>query len=408
MPDKKVGGGQIAALRLAGALARDHEVSVIFACPEISDDTPPAIPPGVQEIESIPGHIRHYFPRPLWLLITVLDFILPPWLWSRESGVLVNYLEKRYQKNRRRHFLKMVNEDDFDIINSHVWRSDYFVGECKPKHWKTPWVITMHGCYELLLSNMARHPFDEQKIKKVLNLADQILFVAKKNLTVFTSLPDFQPKNEPVQVFNGIEPMQVSGSPPPRFERGDADLLLTLVSRPIAEKGWLEAISAVQELNSETEYNVKLILVGSSPYQEELERKYQDRMIIFYGHSPDPMSIINECDFGILPSYFPSESYPLSVIEYLSCGKPVLATDIGEIRVMLEYRGQLAGQLLPKSPDGKADIEGIKIAILNYLHDPKLLESHASQAYLAAEKFSMHGSLLRYEKVFESCMREIV
>lgn len=401
-----MGGGQIAALRLAGALVKTHEVSVIYACPEIADDLPPAIPPGVREVESIPGHIRHYFPGFIWFCIVVLDFILPPWQWSRESGVLVNFLEKRYQKIRRRHFLKVVNEDDFDIINSHIWRSDYFIGECKPKHWKAPWVITMHGCYELLVSNLERHPFDEQKIRKVLNLADQILFTAKKNLTVYSSLSNIHPKTKPVQVFNGIEPGHDTESSSPRFERGEADLMLALVSRAIPEKGWLEAIRAVLELNGESEFKVKLILVGSSTYQQELERQYQDPLIIFSGHSPDPMSIVKDCDAGLLPSYFPSESYPLSVIEYLSCGKPVMATDIGEIRRMLEYQGELAGQLLPQQPDGKADIEGIKSSITNYLLDPNLLESHASRACLAAEKFSMQANLLLYEKVFESCVKK--
>lgn len=345
--DKRVGGGQIAALRLAEALSQAHEVTLMCACPEDADPEPPAIPENVWELESFPGHIRHYFPRPLWLLITVLDFILPPWRWGRESGVLVRALNGWYQSVRKRHLKQIISPHDFDVINSHVWQADYFIGECMPRDWSVPWVITMHGCYETLSSELVRHPEFESQIRNVLNRADQILITAKKHLDVLSHVNGIRLKNEPVRVFNGIAPVPDNLVRDHGASHPGAELVLVLVSRAIAEKGWEQAINAVIQLSAETDYRLKLILVGGSTFQRDLSRKYTHPSITFMGHQTDPISIIQQCDLGLLPSYFISESYPLSVIEYLASGIPVIATDIGEIPAMMSHEGRLAGTLIP-------------------------------------------------------------
>ena len=51
-------------------------------------------------------------------------------------------------------------------------------------------------------------------------------------------------------------------------------------------------------------------------------------------------------DMGFLPSRFKGESAPLVLIDCLLSGKPVLASDIGEIRHMLDSDDGLAGELV--------------------------------------------------------------
>ena len=404
LPDREVGGGQVVALNLAKALSKRHLVKVMIACPEKSDQQSPKIPEGVEEIENLPGYLSHYFPRLAWLFIVVLDFILPPWRWSKESGIIINFLNNRYQRTRRKHFLSVVGDGDFDIINSHVWRSDYFIGECIPESWKTPWVITMHGCYESLVADMSRHPYYASQIRKVLERADQVLFIADKNLEVLTKLPGLRLAKHPVKVMNGVCSASESGDGlDPAISRGTADMLLVLVSRAIPEKGWEQAIEAVMELNEDSEKRVKLILVGGGEYQSLLVQKYQNPFIVFAGYVAQPQNVIRHCDVGLLPSYFVSESVPISVIECLSAGKPVIATDLGEIPEMINHEGQLAGQLLKLNESGKVSVADLKAAIQRYIESPDLLKTHQAVALKAARKFSMEENVEMYENIYRSC-----
>ena len=50
-------------------------------------------------------------------------------------------------------------------------------------------------------------------------------------------------------------------------------------------------------------------------------------------------------DIGFLPSRFKGESFPLVLIDCVLSGKPVLASDVGEIRYMLDSTDGLAGEL---------------------------------------------------------------
>lgn len=404
LPDRMVGGAQILALRLAAALALRHQVAVMYACPEEAGTTPPSIPVGVTLLDSAPGHWKHYVPALVWFVLVALDFVLPPWRWGRETGFLLRLANRMYQPVRRRQFLRTVRDSDFDVINSHTWRADYFLANSLPEAWRTPWVITMHGCYEMQLADLKRHPELGPQMRKILNRADQVLYTAEKNRLVVSQVPGIQLKRAMLRVDNGFDlEALAAGIDPPKAPSG-AGLRLVLVSRAIPEKGWEEAIHAVQQLNAEENLGIHLVLVGEGDHQRYLQKKYIDPHIKFYGHSANPAEVISGCHIGLLPSYFAAESYPSSVIEYLVCGKPVIATDIGEIGSMIAYDSGRAGQLIPLGASGRADIQALKQAILRYIRLPGVLEADSRLAQEAAKKFSMTKVVATYENIFRQCL----
>jgi glycosyltransferase involved in cell wall biosynthesis len=94
-----------------------------------------------------------------------------------------------------------------------------------------------------------------------------------------------------------------------------------------------------------------LLLVGEeveSSYREEVEdliaRLNLQRRIHLLGPRPDVPAILERCDVGALPSQ--SEGLPLALLEYGRAGLPVVATDVGEIREVLD--GGLGGVIVPR------------------------------------------------------------
>jgi len=83
--------------------------------------------------------------------------------------------------------------------------------------------------------------------------------------------------------------------------------------------------------------NVKLKIIGTGPLEEELKKKYNKGDIEFCGHLnwEDIKEAVSSAKFLILPSEC-YENNPLSVIEALCLGTPVLGANIGGIPELIK------------------------------------------------------------------------
>ncbi|MCA0365857.1 MAG: glycosyltransferase family 4 protein [Bacteroidetes bacterium] len=111
------------------------------------------------------------------------------------------------------------------------------------------------------------------------------------------------------------------------FKKGDYMLYLGRLSK---EKGLNTLIQAFENLSS-----IKLKIVGDGnmkPQLEEYVKNKQIRNIDFLGfkHSEEVLDLISKASFIIVPSEW-YENNPMTVIEAMAMGKPVIGADIGGI-----------------------------------------------------------------------------
>ena len=81
----------------------------------------------------------------------------------------------------------------------------------------------------------------------------------------------------------------------------------------------------------------KLYIAGSGPLEADLKKKYTANNIIFLGHLGimDTIELLKKISFTVIPAIW-YENNPLSVIESLCCGTPVLGRNIGGIPELIE------------------------------------------------------------------------
>ena len=108
----------------------------------------------------------------------------------------------------------------------------------------------------------------------------------------------------------------------------------------------------------------------------------------------------------MLPSYFPLETLPNVIIDYLRCHLPVIASDIGEIPGMLTLPdGTVAGAILPRLGPG----QGVSVLQLSQemerlLADTTFYQAQTARAAMAVSRFDLRDCVARYTAVFNEVL----
>lgn len=141
---------------------------------------------------------------------------------------------------------------------------------------------------------------------------------------------------------------------------------------------------------------------------DELRARFgQDTNLHFTDRVPNPDFYMAGADVGLLPSYFPSEALPLSVIEYMTYGLPTIASHIGGIPELIGRPGQEAGLLISLDEQtGKPSVRELTDAMVCYAQDESVYASHASHARSLSASFTMKACANQYEEVFQAALAQ--
>ena len=137
-------------------------------------------------------------------------------------------------------------------------------------------------------------------------------------------------------------------------------------------------------------------VVGDGPERKKLESltgELQLRDVVhFAGLCPDVREWVRSFDVLLLTSI--CEAFPVSLLEAMACGKPVIATNVGAIPEMI-VPGQTGFLIQPRDHAGVAD------AICNLLRDPAAARAMGRRGRRHVENhFSLDSMVRGYEDLF--------
>jgi len=167
----------------------------------------------------------------------------------------------------------------------------------------------------------------------------------------------------------GIESERLGRLPSKRSERAN-HLRVVTVARLNPMKGHRYALAAVRALR-DAGVEIHYVIVGGGDHRAELEQKVAEldlqKNITFAGTlgEEDVTSELMRADAFVLPSVGHGEAWPVSVMEAMACGLPVVSTIIGATPEMItpEVDGLLVEQHNEKA---------IADALLRLARDPEL------------------------------------
>ncbi len=194
-------------------------------------------------------------------------------------------------------------------------------------------------------------------------------------------------------IYNGIDVPRFSGARPTLAQdvQKGSKKIVGMVARLVAGKGCdylLKAIPGVVKAFPDTLFAI----VGSGPAERELKALALqlgiERHVIFAGPRGDMPGVYASLDVFILPSL--DEGTPISILEAMAAGKPVIATRVGGIPKIIvpDQTG-----LLIEARDSSA----IRNAIVRVLESPDFASKLGDRARAwVAERFAAEAMAQQY------------
>jgi glycosyltransferase involved in cell wall biosynthesis len=205
-----------------------------------------------------------------------------------------------------------------------------------------------------------------------------------------------------VYIPNGLpiaEMKSAAAAGPSRAELGIPDGVPTVIQVGVfrEEKNQIGAIEAIDGMRNSGS-DAHLILVGDGPTKPEVDKRVAElgaeAWVHFLGMRPDVPAVLPLGDVLVQPSH--ADAMPLTVLEAMAVGVPVVATAVGDVPAMLAGR---AGLTVPAE-----DRAALEAALTELLSDPaKRAEMGAAGEEIAAARDAskMIGS---YENLFEAAL----
>ncbi|MEC8856931.1 MAG: glycosyltransferase family 4 protein [Chloroflexota bacterium] len=202
---------------------------------------------------------------------------------------------------------------------------------------------------------------------------------------------------------NGIDFKHFSANVAPLPQYLDGKLNILFVGRLEKRKGLQYLLEAYSKLRWEIP-NTRLIVVGPGNPDKESYR-------ILSSHNLQDVDFVGRVSYDDLPRYYASadifcspatgaESFGIVLLEAMSAGKPVVASDIEG------YRGVVTegehGLLVPKK-----DSNALADALGRLARDPELRSKLGSQGKRSAENYRWEVVAGQVEKYYNTCLQAV-
>jgi L-malate glycosyltransferase len=181
----------------------------------------------------------------------------------------------------------------------------------------------------------------------------------------------------------------------------DDDKVIGIVANFKKVKNHIFLLRAFQQLRNENN-KVRLVMVGESyendPENSEPEirrfvKKHElDNDVLFLGYRTDVPDILSILDVFCLTSF--KEGLPISLIEAMAAGLPIVGTDVEGIKDVIRSEGNGFKVRV-------GDTSGLKSAINNVLTDQDLKRKFGKESgKLAIDNYSLVRCIRHYEDLF--------
>ncbi|WP_406695901.1 glycosyltransferase [Singulisphaera sp. Ch08] len=297
-----------------------------------------------------------------------------------------------------RSLTNLLHCERVDVVHAHQYGPFFYSALARQFGVRVPIVLTEHG--REFPDNTSRTHHIANRL--LLRRHDRVAGVGSEVRRGLIDKEGF-PAGRVEVIYNGIDlsPYEgaVSDREVVRRELGVApgDLLIAQIARLVAIKDHATAVRTLEQLvRIQSARNARLVIVGDGPEAERIRAIIRDRgldpHVLMLGRRQDVPRLLRAADLALLTSL--SEGIPLSLIEAMAAGLPVVATRVGGVSEVVEE-----GRTGFLAPSG--DHEALADHLLRLAEDQELCTRMGRAGRTRAwERFSEDRMVAEYEQIY--------
>lgn len=288
--------------------------------------------------------------------------------------------------------LKYIKEKNIEIVHANT-RVTQVLACLIQKYSGRPYVSTCHGFFKPKFFRRLFPCWGQRVIAISQQVSDHLR-------------DDFKVENEKIRIIhNGIDlsrfPVQdslVKSAAKEKFGLQGAKVI-GIIARLSDVKGHIYLIQAMQKVLEEIP-DARLLIIGEGREKRKLldlaRQLGIEGSIFFMASAEDTFEVLSAMDVFVMPSL--KEGLGLSLMEAMACGIPVIGSDVGGIKTLIE-NGENGLLVAPADPDG------LFRAILELLQDNLKAKDLGEKGRIFIHKnFSQEPMVLKTEEVYRECL----
>lgn len=204
-----------------------------------------------------------------------------------------------------------------------------------------------------------------------------------------------------ITIHNGVEIEQFSNS---KFQNLNSKFKIVFIGRLTKQKDPMLLLEAFNEIEVNLKEKSEILIIGEGEKRKKLEKFVQKNnlkekvKLLGALEREKVFEILKKSHIFVLTSNW--EGFPRTILEAMSCGLAIVASDVGGVR---EAINESCGFLIKKG-----DKEGLKIALEKLLKNPPMIQKMAENCYKRVkENFSLEKMLKETEKVYFEVLNKI-
>jgi glycosyltransferase involved in cell wall biosynthesis len=320
-------------------------------------------------------------------VISLYDYQSPITKRLEENGVPVFYLEKKLGFDIKiiNRLYKLFKEQKPDVIHTHLYIMPYVIPAAILARVPVR-VHTIHNIAEKEVGTINR------KFSRFFYKFCRVRPVSISPLVQESVMEEYGLQPAKVNmIYNGID---LNKCIPKKNYKTKEKIILLHIGRFSEQKNHMELIESFKIVHDSAP-NAVLRLIGSGELEpgvrERVKELNLEECVEFLGLKSNVHKFLAEADIFVLPSLW--EGMPMTLIEAMATGLPIVAAEVGGIPDMI--KDNTTGLLV--SPHR----ESISEALLRFIGDYRLRENMGNAAKIASKQFSSQEMAKQYIGVYK-------
>jgi len=293
--------------------------------------------------------------------------------------------------------LRVARQIDADILHLHGYKS-CTLGRIAGVILDIPVVLHEHGAFPSVpfhqrVADWLLSPLDD----KMIAVSEAVAEFCVEHRSVDPEKIEVIPNSIPLDDFRNV-PEHAAEEAAGEFGFNSNAPIIGTVGRLDEEKGVTYLLDAIPLIQAEIP-EVKALIVGDGTLRTDLEEKAEQlgiaKDVVFAGERRDVPRLYKLMDVKVIPSI--NEGLPLTLLEAMTAGTPVVTTKAGGIAELIEdgRNGRLVQSKKPKE---------IAEAVVMLLKNRKRRQNIVSRAWQDAQEYDVEATMRKIERVYHEAL----